>query len=72
MHISGHPSDVRNVLWSVLQDQLQVPYIPYNLQNVFSKSLIHNFADNNNLLCSSEKLRTIEFVMNHELKLLAE
>ena len=40
-----------------------------NLHSVFSKSITHNFGDDRNLLCSSEKLRTIESVMNHEVKL---
>ena len=34
----------------------------------FSKSIIHNFADNTNLMFSSKKLGAIESVINNELQ----
>ena len=46
-------------------------YINY-LQSVFSKSVVRHFADNNNLLFLGKKRGTIEFVINHELKLLIQ
>ena len=38
----------------------------------FSKSIIHHFADDTNLLFPAKKLGTTEFVVNHELKLLSQ
>ena len=43
-----------------------------DLQSVFSKSIIHYFADDTNLLFSAKKLGTIESAINHELKLLVQ
>ena len=43
-----------------------------DLQGAFSKLIIHHFADNTNLLFPAKKLGTIEFVVNHELKLLSQ
>ena len=42
------------------------------MQIVFPKSIIHDFENDANLLFPSKKLGTIEFVMNHELKLLVQ
>ena len=39
-----------------------------DLQCAFSKSIIHNFAGDTNLLFSSKDLATIESVINNELK----
>ena len=43
-----------------------------DLQSVFSKSAVHPFADHPNLLFPAKKLRSIEYVINHELKLLVQ
>ena len=43
-----------------------------DLQRDFSKSIIHHFADDTNLLCPAKKLGTTESVVNHELKLLSQ
>ena len=42
------------------------------LQSIFSKSIVHHFADDTNLLFPSKKIGTIESVMNHELKILVQ
>ena len=43
-----------------------------DLQSAFSKLVIHHFADDTNLLFPAKNLGTIEFVVNHELKLLSQ
>ena len=43
-----------------------------DLQSVFSKSVVHHFADDTNLLFPAKKLGTIESVINHELKRLVQ
>ena len=44
----------------------------HDLQSVFSKSVVHHFVDNTNLLFPAKKLGTAESVINHELKLLVQ
>ena len=71
MHISGYSSDVKNVLCGVpkrstLGALLFLVYID-DLQSVFSKSILHNFADDSNLLLPSKNLGTFEPAMNHDL-----
>ena len=44
----------------------------YDLQFAFSKSIIHSFADDTNLIFSSKKLGTIESVINNDLKHLVQ
>ena len=56
---------------SVLGPLLFLVYIN-DLQGVFSKSMIHNLADNTNLLFPAKKLGTIKSVVNHQLKLLSQ
>ena len=43
-----------------------------DLQRDFSKSIIHHFADDTNLLFPAKKLGTTQSVVNHELKLLSQ
>ena len=43
-----------------------------HLQSVFSKSVVHHFADNTNLLVPTKKLGTTESVIDHELKFLVQ
>ena len=38
------------------------------LQSVFSKSIVHFFTDDTNLLFPAKKLDTIESVINNQLK----
>ena len=56
---------------SALGPLLFVIYIN-DLQSVFSKSVVHHFADDTNLLFPAKKLGTIESVTNHELRLLVQ
>ena len=42
-----------------------------DLQGAFSKLIIHHFADDANLLFPAKKIATIEYVGNHDLKLLS-
>ena len=43
-----------------------------DLQNVFSKSVVHHFADDTNLLFPAKKPGATESVINHELKILVQ
>ena len=43
-----------------------------DLNSVFNKAIMMHFADDTHLKYASKKLRTIESVMNYELKQLAE
>ena len=43
-----------------------------DLQSVFSKSVVHHFADDTNLLFPAKKLGTIESIINYQLKLLVQ
>ena len=43
-----------------------------DLQSLFSKSVVHHFANDTNLLFPAEKLGTTESVINHELKVLVQ
>ena len=43
-----------------------------DLQSIFSKSALHHFPDDTNLLFPDKKLDPIESVTNHELELLVE
>ena len=42
------------------------------LRSVFSKSVVHHFAEDTNLLVPAKKLGTTESVINRELKLLVQ
>ena len=43
-----------------------------DLQSVFLKSVVNHFPDNTNFLFPAKKLGTIEFIINHRLKLLVQ
>ena len=43
-----------------------------DLHKAFKNSLVHHFADDTNILYASKNIRTIESVMNYELKLLVD
>ena len=70
----GQSSSVKAIACDVPQGSALGPLLFLlhinDLQSVFSKSVIHHFADDTNLLFSAKKLGTIESVINHELKLL--
>ena len=75
-YISGSCSDIKHVLCNSRQGLTLGPliFLVYlkNFQSIFSKPIVHKFADNNNLLLPSKKLGTIKSLMNHELKLLVQ
>ena len=70
VNLPGHSSSVETVTYGVPQGStlgslLFLLYIN-DLQSVFSKSVVHPFADDTNLLFPAKKLGTIESVINHE------
>ena len=75
-YISGSCSDIKQVLCNSRQGLTLglLIFLVYlkNFQSIFSKPIVHKFADNNNLLLPSKKLGTIKSLMNHELKLLVQ
>ena len=76
VYISGYCSEIKQVQCNSRQGSTLGPlvFIVYinNFQSIFSKSIVHKFADDNNLLLPSKKLGTIKSLMNHELKLLVQ
>ena len=76
VNLPGHSSSVKTVTCGIPQGSKLGPllFLLYinDLQSVFSKSIIHYFADDTNLLFSAKKLGTIESAINHELKLLVQ
>ena len=76
MYISGYFSEIKQVLCNYRQGSTLDPliFLVYinNFQNIFSKSIVHNFGDDNNLLFPSKRLGTINSLMNHELKVLVQ
>ena len=74
--LPGHYTSVKTVTCGVPQGSTLGPllFLLYinNLQSVFSKCVVHHFADNTKLLFSAKKLGAIESVINHELKLLVQ
>ena len=76
VYISGYCSDIKQVLCNSWQRSTLGPliFLVYinNFQSIFSKPIVHKFADDNNLLLPSKKLGTIKSLMNHELKLLVQ
>ena len=75
IYLDGHCSITKQVTCSVLQGPTACPllFLVYiiDLQCAFSKSIIHIFADDTNLLFPAKKLGTIESVVNYELKILS-
>ena len=75
-YIIGSCSDIKQVLCNSRQGSTLGPliFLVYinNFQSIFSKPIVHKFADDNNLLLPSKKLGTIKSLMNHELKLLVQ
>ena len=74
--ISASCSDIKQVLCKSRQGSTLSPliFLVYinNFQSIFSKPIVHKFADDNNLLLPSKKFGTIKSLMNHELKLLVQ
>ena len=76
VYISGYCSDIKQVLcnsWqrSTLGPLIFLVYIK-NFQSIFSKLIVHKFADDNNILLPSKKIGAIKSLMNHQLKLLVQ
>ena len=76
VNLSGHSFSVTPVICGVPQGSLLglLLFLLYitDLQSLFSKSVVHHFANDTNLLFPAEKLGTTESVINHELKVLVQ
>ena len=74
--LEGTSSSLKEVTCGVPQGSTLGPllFLVYinDLQTIFSKSIVHHFADDTNLLYPNKKLGSIESVMNQELKLLVQ
>ena len=72
VNLPGHSPSVKTVTCGVLQGSIlgSLLFLLYinDLQNVFSKSAVHHFADDTNLLFPARKLGTTESVINQTTK----
>ena len=71
LYLDGHCSISKQVTCDVPQGSTLGPllFLVYinDLEDAFSKSIIHRFADDTNLPFSAKKLGGIESGVNHEL-----
>ena len=75
VNLPGYSSSIKTVTCGIPQGSTLGPlfFLLYiNDISAFSKSDVHRFADDTNLLFPAEKLGTIESVINHELKFLVQ
>ena len=76
VYLSGYNSSVKTIICGVpqgstLRSLLFLVYIN-DMHKAFSKSIIHHFADDTNMSYAGKNIKTIESVVNYELKILVD